>query len=410
MPLSDVRVVECGQVISGPLAATFLADLGADVVKIEPEHGETFRTDRRYLDGEPFNPAFELYNRNKRSLSLDLKSDEGQTALHDLAEKTDVFVQNWPPGVAERLGADYETLRSCNEDIVYVHITGYGEDGPLADNPGMDTIVQHVSGYASMLGREGDDHPPIRSQASLADYFAAYNAVVSALGALRAAENGEGGQKIDVSLLESLVHNLDGAFEFYTNLGEVPSKGGRNAFFNPDMLYGAAEADDGWVCVALLLYSDRIWNAFCDLLNRDDLRERKKYQTASGRLDDATKLTKLLEAWLVEHSTEEAVETLNDHGIPAAPHHTIDEAAEMDHLHYRDTFVDVDHPRFGSVTLTASPLSIEGESPGVRRHAPFLGEHSREVLIELGYDEADLARLEREGVLVDRDAPQDSLH
>lgn len=399
MPLSDVRVVECGQVISGPLAATFLGDLGADVVKIEPESGETFRTDRRELDGEPFNPAFELYNRNKRSLSLDLKSEAGREALHRLVEVADVFVQNWPPGVAERLAADHETLRGLNEDLVYVHITGYGETGPRANNPGMDTIVQHVSGFTSLLGYPDDERPPIRSQSSLADYFAAYNATVSALAALREAESGGGGGKIDISMLESLVHNVDGAFEYYTNLGEVPGKGGRNAFFNPDMLYGATEAADGYVCVALLLYSDRIWDAYCDLLDRDDLREEDQYQTDVGRLRDADKLTKLFEAWLVEQPVEEAVETLNEAGIPAAPVQTIDEAAEMDQLAARDAFVDVDHPRYGSVTLTAPPLSVDGHSPPIHRHAPLLGEHSREVLAELGYDERELDRLEREGIV-----------
>ncbi|WP_254538495.1 CaiB/BaiF CoA transferase family protein [Halomarina litorea] len=397
MPLSDVRVVDCGQAIAGPICATFLADLGADVVKIERPGGDVFRTDRRELDGKPFNPAFEQFNRNKRSLCLDVKTEAGREAIYDLVERADVFVQNWPPGVAERLGVDYDTLRDLNEDLVYVHVTGYGETGPLARKPAMDTIVQHVSGLSSIMGYEGQ--PPIRSQSSLADYYAGCHATISALAALRHRDAGGGGQKVDVSLLESLMHNMDGAFEYYNNLGEVPTRAGRNAFFNPDMLYGAAEAEDGWVCVALLLYSETMWNGYCDLLEREDLREDPRYQTDSGRLADAKRLTTIFEEWLRQQRADEAVDALNDAGIPAAHHYTVDETAALDHVEAREVFRDVDHPRLGRVTLTDTPLSLSETEPGIRRHAPVLGEHNAEVLEELGYSPEEVAALADEGVL-----------
>lgn len=398
MPLSDVRVVDCGQVIAGPLCATFLGDLGADVVKVEPPGGETYRTDRRRLNGEPFNPAFELYNRNKRSLALDLKDDRGLDALYDLIAAADVFVQNWPPGVAERLGVDYETLADLNSDLVYVHITGFGETGPLATNPGMDTIVQHLSGFASTLGYD-DDRPPIRSQSSVADYFAAYSAALSTLAAIRSVDRGEDGQKVEVSLLEALAHNMDGAYEYYTNLGEVPARGGRNAFFNPDMLYGAAEAADGYVCVALLLYSDRVWRGFCELLDRPELAADERYETDAGRMEEAARFTGLLEDWLADRTVAEAVDLLNDHGIPAAPSQTIPEAVEMEQFDHRGTFREFDHPRFGSLTLTDTPLSLSRDAPAIRRPAPALGEHGREVLAELGYDDERIAAYARDGPL-----------
>lgn len=397
MPLSDIRVVDCGQALAGPLCATYLGDMGADVVKIERPGGEVFRNDRRERDGVPFNPAFEQFNRNKRSLCLDLKTDEGRDAVLRLADVADVFVQNWPPGVAERLGVDYETLADRNPDLVYVHVTGYGETGPLATKPAMDTIIQHVAGLSSLMGYEGD--PPIRCQSSVADYYAGCHAAISALGALRHRDKGNGGQKVSISLLESLMHNMDGAFEYYNNLGEVPERAGRNAFFNPDMLYGGAEAADGWVCVALLLYSDSMWEGLCDILGRDDLRDDPRYQTDAGRLADAAELTAIFEEWLAEQSVETAVETLNDAGIPAAAHRTIEEAAEMDHVAERDVFRTVQHPRLGEVELTDTPLSLSETPPGIDRHAPVLGEHNRDVLAELGYGEADLARLEGAGVI-----------
>lgn len=397
MPLSDVTVVDMGQAVAGPICATFLADLGADVIKVERPSGDVYRIDRRELNREAFNPAFELYNRNKRALSVDIKTETGREVLYDLISDADVFVQNWPPGVAESLGVDYETLTERNDDLIYVHVTGYGETGPDATKPAMDTIIQHVSGFSSMLGYE--DHPPIRSQSSLSDFFAGYSAAISALGAIRARDKGGGGQKVDVSLLESMMHNMDGAFEYYNNLGEEPGHGGRNGFFQPEMLYGAARAKDGWVCVALLLYSDRVWEGYCTLLDRPDLYEKEKYQTDRGRMDDAAELTAKFEEWLTQYTVEEAIDVLNDAGIPAARHNTVGDAAEMEQVEARDVFVDVPHPQFDSVTLTDTPLAMSEEQPSIRKHAPMLGEHNQEILHELGYDEDEVSQLHTDGVL-----------
>ena len=399
MPLSDVTVVDLGQAIAGPICATLLADLGADVIKVERPSGDVYRVDRRERDGEAFNPPFELYNRNKRSLCLDLKAEGGLDVLYDLVEDADVFVQNWPPGVAERIGVDYETLRTHNDDLIYVHVSGYGEVGPGVERPAMDTIIQHVSGLSSLMGYPGD--PPIRAQSSVADFFAGYNAVVSTLAALRHRDAGGGGQAIDVSMLESTMHNMDGAFEYYHNLGEELPRGGRNGFFAPDMLYGAAEAADGWVCVALLLYSERVWAAYCDLLDRPDLQDRPEYASDDGRMADARALSAEFEDWLAERTVEEAVDVLNDAGIPAAPHNTVAEASAMAPNEARGSFVEVDHPRLGSLTLTNTPLSLSETPPAIRRHAPMLGEHSWEVLAELGYDEAAIERLVGASAVVD---------
>lgn len=399
MPLSDIRVVDCGQALAGPICATYLGDMGADVVKIERPGGEVFRNNRRERNGVPFNPAFEQFNRNKRSLCLNLKTEEGCDAVLQLTDMADVFVQNWPPGVAERLGVDYETLSKRNPDLVYVHVTGYGETGPLATKPAMDTIIQHISGLSSLMGYEGQ--PPIRCQSSVADYYAGCHAAISALGALRHRDKGKGGQKVSISLLESLMHNMDGAFEYYNNLDEVPRRAGRNAFFNPDMLYGGAAAADGWVCVALLLYSESMWEGFCDIVNRDDLRDDPQYRTDAGRLADAAELTAIFEEWLSKQSVETAVDTLNDAGIPAAAHRTIAEAAEMEHIAERDVFRTVQHPLLGEIELTNTPLSLSETPPNIDRHAPVLGEHNRDVLSELGYEEGDLARLEEAGIIPD---------
>jgi len=402
MPLSDVSVIDLSQAVAGPVCATFLGDFGADVVKVERPSGDVYRINRRELNGKPINPPFELYNRNKRALGLDLNSEDGLDLFYDLVAEADIVLQNWPPGVAEKLSVDYETLVEHNEDLICVHITGYGETGPDARKPAMDTIIQHVSGFSSLLGYD-DGSPPVRSQSSLVDFYAGYNAAMSALAALRHRDNGGGGQKVEVSLLESMMHNMDGAFEYYNNLGEEVPKGGRNAFFDPDVLYGAAEAADGCVCVALLLYSERVWQGYCEVLDRLDLAEKPEYQTDDGRIADAAHLVELFEDWLADVPAEEAIETLNDHGIPAAKHNSIAEAAQMDQVQARGVFTEVDHPRHGSLTLTSPPVRMSESDVNIDRPAPLFGQHNSEVLAEHGYSAERIAELEEQGVLVAED-------
>lgn len=396
-PLDDIRILDFGQAITGPICATFLADLGADVIKIERPGGEVYRTDRRELNGEPYNPPFELYNRNKRSLCLNLKSDEGYEVATDLIADADVLVQNWPPGVADRLNLSYEDLRGVNEELIYVHVTGFGETGPDARKPAMDTIVQHMSGFSSLLGFEGD--PPIRSQSSLVDFYAGYNAAIATLGALRHRDKENEGQKVTVSMLDSMMHNMDGAFEYHNNLGEKLPRGGRNGFFEPDMLYGAAETKDGWICVALMLYSDRIWEGMCELLDQPDLLEKPKYQNDSGRMDDADHLSQLFLDWLQTVPSEEALEQLENVGIPATKHNTVGEAAELPQVKHRDVFDEVDHPRLGQLTLTGIPFDLSETPPKLERHAPSLGEHNREVLEDIGYSPSEIERIKTNGTV-----------
>lgn len=399
LPLSDITVIDCGQVVAGPLCASFLADLGADVIKVEPpEKGELLRSGWQELNGETFVEHFELVNRNKRAITLDLKDEKGHEIVKKLLAEADVFVQNWKPGVATRIDLDWKSVHELNSDLVYTHITGYGQGGPLSDYPGMDTIAQHISGYSSMLGFEGD--PPIRSQTSLADVFAAYAALSSTLGALYYRDvNGGSGQRVDVSLLEALVHHVDGAFELYNNTGEFPKHAGRNHFTNPDMLYGAAEAADGWVCVALLLFSDRVWDAYCDLLDRSDLHEIEQYQDANGRMADAAKLSAIFEDWLATHTVEDALKILNEAGIPASRHLDIAEAAKHEHLEALDVFETVDHPRYQELTLTASPLALSETGIADITHAPELGQDVHSVLSSLGYDDKEIRDLASDGIV-----------
>lgn len=403
MPLSDVRVVEAGQVIAGPVCGAYLADLGADVIKLEAPSGDINRGGRHELEDEPISPSFELVNRNKRSVSVDLKTERGREIVYDLVADADVFLQNWPPGVAERLAVDYETLCEVNEDIVYVHVTGYGETGPLADQPAMDAAIQHVSGLSSLMGHD-DGSPPIRAQSSLADYYAGTNAAFATLGALRHRDRGNGGQKIEISMLESLMHNMDTAFEFHNNLGWTEfERGGRGTFLNPGSLYGAAETKDGWVCVAFYLNSDSVWRGFCELVDRQDLLDDPAYEDVGNRKAEAERFSRMLEDWMRDRTSEECLEKLSEVGIPVAPHNTVPEAAEMDHVRDRDVFREVEHERYGSVTLTRPPFRLSETDPDIWRHAPLLGEHTTEVLRDIDYPEEEIESLAEDDVITEGD-------
>jgi len=401
--LSDVRVVDISQVLSGPVCTAFLADLGADVVKVEPpETGEPFRSVNRELDGEPFSPLFELYNRNKRSVSLDIKSDEGAEALGDLVADADVFVQNFGPGTAERLGVDEETMRGVNEDLVYVRISGYGEEGPLAGRPAFDGLIQHSAGFSSLHGFEGD--PPILAQSWLTDYFSGYNAALEALAALHHRENGGGGQACSVSMFASLLHNMNGVFEYHNNLGETPGRAGTSGLaHNAELLYGSVEVADGWIGVAFLVPYPNIWRGFCELVDRPDLLEADRFATPADRRDTESlrELNDIFRDWLADRGVDEAVETLNEHSIPASRHRTIPEVPEMDHVQAVDAFREVDHPRFGELTLTDTPLSLSETPAEIRAPAPVLGADSRDVLSEAGYTSEEIDRLVEAGVLED---------
>lgn len=400
MPLSDVKVIDAGQVIAGPVCGAYLADLGAEVVKLESPTGDILRGGDRTINGENVSTSYELVNRNKRSVSIDLKSDEGRKAVHALVEKADVFLQNWPPGIAERLGVDYETLRELNDDLIYVHVTGYGETGPMANRPAMDTAIQHISGLSSLMGF--DDHPPIRAQTSLGDYYAGTNAAVATLGALRHRDNGNGGQKVEVSMLEALMHNLDSAFELYNNVENFEfQKGGQNSYKFPGRLYGAAETQDGWVCVAFYLNSSGVWEGFCELVGREDLLMDPYYDDPSHRLEDADKFSEMLEEWMRERTSEECLKKLQEKGIPVAPHNTVPEAAEMEHVEKRDVFQEVDHPRYGTFTLTRPPFRLSETDPEIRRHAPLLGEYTVEALQEVGYTDEEIQMLKNQSIIND---------
>jgi CoA:oxalate CoA-transferase len=396
--LSDVRVVSLGQAVSGPMCSALLADLGADVIKVESPSGDSMRGTNRTLNGHPFSILYEQYNRNKRSVSVDVKREEGLEILYDLVETADVFLHNFQPGVANRLEIDEPSLRECTEELIYVSVSGYGESGPLADQPAFDALVQHAAGFASLQGYAED--PPQAVRGHLADFFAGYNAAVSILAALYHRDLSDGpGQKAEISMFDSIVHTSNAYFELFNNIGELPEERSRED--EESSMYGAMEAKDEWIAIAFLPTFPNIWTGFCELMDRPDLLADPRFETPADRGADETRelLHEILSDWLQNHTADEAVTRLNDHGIPAAHHRTLPEVVESEHAQERELFVSFDHPQFGQVELTDTPLDLSETPPSVDRHSPLQGEHTKAICREIGYDADEIERLAAEDVL-----------
>lgn len=392
--LEDVKVIGISQTVSGPACEAFLADFGADVIKVEPTGGgEPFRRSIHELDGEGFNMSFQVYNRNKRSVSIDLKSQEGTRVMYDLVADADIFVQNFAPGVVDRLELDYGTLSEYNEDLIYLSISGYGTEDEWADKPAFDNLIQQASGFSSLHRPAGQK--PTMIKLWISDFFASYNAALSGLAALHHRENGGGGQKCEVSMFQSLAHTMNARYEKYQNLGEIPEP--REPDEKAPLMNSIEETADGWIGIAFVPAYPNIWRGFCELLDREDLLDHPDYADPDDRRQETNlpDLNEMMREWLLNHDSETAVELLNDHGIPAAPHNSVPDAVEEGPAR----FSTIDHPRLGSLEVTETPLDLSETPPEISRPAPELGQHNDEVLSEIDYSAAEITELHEAGVL-----------
>lgn len=386
----DIRVLDLTSVRSGPNAVRQLADWGADVIKIEnpprPGAGDA-------MGGPRHGPDFQNLHRNKRSLTLNLKSPEGLEIFKRLVRDADVVVENFRPGVKTRLGIDYETLRAINRRLVYASISGFGQDGPYADRPGFDQIAQGLGGLMSITGAPGGG--PMRVGIPIADLAAGLYCAMGILIALLARERTGEGQWVQTSLLQAQISLLDFQAVRWLMKGEVPAQAGNNHPTSiPTGVFATADRP-----INIAVTGNAIWTRFCGVVGHEEWLEDDRFATASARLANRDALNALIESVLAGEKAAVWIERFNAAGVPAGPINTIDKVfddPQVKHLGLSQTFTS---PALGEVTVLGQAIKLSGAESRIVRPPPEIGEHSREILAELGFGEDEIDAFAESGVI-----------
>ncbi|HSL49187.1 MAG TPA: CoA transferase [Candidatus Deferrimicrobiaceae bacterium] len=390
--LQGIRVLDLSRVIAGPYCAALLGDLGADVVKLErPGRGD----DLRALRGNGrMSASFAAVNRNKRGIAVDLQTPEGARLAFDLARRADVVIENFLPGVAEKLGLGYAAVRAANPAVVYASVTGFGQTGPLARKPGYNTIAQGMSGLMALTGMPGD--PPTRVGGSVSDVAASY----MTFGMINAAlvhrfRTGEG-QQVDVSLVSASLGLLPDPVAIYFDTGERPKRAGnRNLNLSPAEAF---QAKDGFVNVVLM--NPDQWGRFCQALGDPAMETDPRFATNPARLENHAAFKARVEAIFGTASATDWVARLEAGGIAAGPIYEFHEVFEDPQVRHLGLVAEVEQPGAGKVKMLTFPGRASGTPPRIARPAPLLGQHTAEVLGELGLAREEIDRLAAAGVIV----------
>ena len=390
-PLDGVRVVDFTTMIAGPYGTMVLADQGADVVKVEaPLRSDHVR--RAGYGQRHFSAAFVNNNRNKRSISVDAKSAAGRQVLLDLARTADVFVQNFRPGVMARLGIDYEDLKAVKPDIIYVSMSGWGEDGPYVHKPVYDPIIQALSGLASVQGGSDDARPRL-IRTILPDKLTGITAAQAVSAALFARERSGEGQHVRLSMLDAVV-----AFMWSSDMGSQTFVGKEvnvaAAATFIDLIY---ETASGYISVSVM--SNDQWHGLCHAVGHPEWLDDERFKTPAGRDRNANERLEMTQQALLTKPAEEWLRRLEEAGVPCAPVLTRSQMLRHPQVQAAGIVVETEHPHAGQLRQARNAARFEATVPEIRHGAPHLGEHTLEILGELGYDEAKCDALLLDGVI-----------
>lgn len=393
-PLAGMKVIELAHIMAGPVCGLMLADMGADVIKVEKPDGDD---SRRFVPpammGE--SAAYMMMNRNKRGVALNLKDAQAVVALHRLLEEADVVIENYRMGTMERLGLGYEDLRAINPRLIYCEISGFGRTGPYAERGGFDLIAQGMSGLMSITG-EGPGRPPVKTGAPVSDITAG---IVAAMGVsaayARMLQTGEG-QKVDTSLFEAAITQTywQSAIAFATGVAPGPM-GSAHPLNGP---YQAFETADGWINVGAA--NQRNWLRFLDVIGAPELNDDPRFASNHDRMEHLKELEDILNGYLRHETSAVWLERMERAGLPAGPVLDILEMQADPQALAREMIVELDHPTAGRVKTLGHPIKFSETPASLRRAAPVLGQHSREVLQEVGYDVGDIEAMVASGAVI----------
>ena len=390
MMLEGIRVLDLSRVIAGPYCATLMADLGADVVKVErPGRGDDLRAWR----GSGMSAAFAAINRGKRGIAVDLQEPEGSKLVFELARRADVIVENFLPGVADKLGLGYAAVSAVNPAVVYVSVTGFGQTGPHARRAGYNTIAQGMSGIMALTGMPG--HPPTKVGGSVADLAAALWAFGVANAALAHRLRTGRGQHLDVSLLASTLALLPDPVAHYFDSGQRPPRvGNRNPYLTPAEAF---RTKDGWVQIVIM--NPDQYGRFCRALGDESLATDPKLATNDSRVANHDEFRARVERALARDTTGAWVARFEAEQVAAGPIYEFDEVFEDPQVKHLGLVTEVEQPGYGLARMLAFPVRASATPGAIRRPAPLLGEHTAEILGELGLPKSEIDRLAAAGVV-----------
>ena len=393
LPLQGIVVLDCTQVMAGPFCSLLLADMGADVIKVEkPDGGD----DNRRM-GPPFingrSAAFLAINRNKRGLALNLRSEDGATVLKRLVEQADVVVENFRPGTMERLGLGYQELKKIRPSLIYCSISGFGQTGPYRERGGFDLVAQGMSGLMSVTGTP--DGSPVKVGVPITDLtagmYSAYGILNAYIYRLRTGE----GQMVDTSLIEAGIAYTFWESSVYFATGDVPGPlGSAHRMSAP---YQAIKTKDGYITIGAATQST--WEGMCRAIGREELIVDPRFAIPGDRKRREKELAALLEEAFCEETTQHWMEVLEGARVPCGPINDMGQVYSDPQVRAREMLVELEDPELGTLKNIGIPVKLSLTPGSIRRRAPDLGEHSREVLLEAGYSDEDVTRLINAGVV-----------
>ncbi|WP_455656754.1 CaiB/BaiF CoA transferase family protein [Phascolarctobacterium sp.] len=391
--LSGVKILELGQVVAAPFCGALLGDFGAEVTKVESITGDGLRNMGPQYDGRSL--WFNVENRNKKVISVNLKDDEGKAILKKMIAEADVMIENFRPGILEKLGFDIETIRSINPSIIVTRLSGYGQTGPYRKRAGYDRVGVGMGGLTYITGFQ--DRPPLKPGVSVADYLVGFSAAYGIMLALYERDiKGSGkGQEIDIALFEPIFRILEFTALNYHLTGTVRERTGNT--FVATVPSGHFQSKDGkWISIALA--NDKLFTKLAQLIGREDWLEREEFKTQVQRQENRTEIDQYTEQWINEHSAKECFDILGDF-IPMGPIYDIASIFEDPHYKARGDIIEVSDERWGKVKMQGIVPKLSRTPGSVNWLGPDLGENSLEILQELGYKAMEIERLKQSGVV-----------
>ncbi len=392
-PLQDVRVLDLTRVLAGPSASLALADLGAEVIKVEPPgSGDETRTFPPFRDGESH--YYLAINRGKKSIVIDLKTEEGVQLVKDLAAKCDILIENYRPGVMDRLGLSYEVLSAINPGLIYCAISGFGQDGPLRDRPSFDIVLQAMSGAMSVNGEPGG--LPTKLGIPLGDLIGGINGPIAILGALHERNTTGKGRLIDISLMDGMMGMLGYLAQLAFFTGEDPKPVGSQ---HPNLVpYGAFPASDGSIIVACL--TNNFWGRICKAIAQPELENDGRFNTIEKRRNAREDVNAIVASFTEQHTVDALVELFTEHQVPHAPILGITEALNQPQAKARNMVVETDHKTLGTIPIVNRPIKYPGADQAIPSAPPVLGQNTNEVLADiLNLDEARIGELRSRNIV-----------